>query len=181
MNIGDKIKKEITGIEHRTDITGEQKVSRITHIACATCAGVAIQPIPFADIFVLTPIQAYFASRIAAIRGVPVSESDATDWIKEIIGIVGMGIVAQQIAIGIWKMVTFGLGGVLTIPLVYGLTYAVMKVSDAYFSAKARNEKLSDAQIKNIWKGAFGEGKKMGSAEEKNIKSEKSESKNGRQ
>lgn len=56
-----------------------------------------------------------------------------------------------------------------------------MKVSDAYFSAKARNEKLSDAQIKNIWKGAFGEGKKMGSAEEKNIKSQKSESKNGRQ
>ena len=181
MSIGDKIKKEITGIEHRTDMPDDQKVSRITHIACATCAGIAIQPIPFADIFVLTPIQAYFASRIAAIRGVPVSESDAADWIKELIGIVGMGIIAQQMAIGIWKMVTFGLGGVLTIPLVYGLTYAVMKVSDAYFSAKARNEKLSDAQIKNIWKGAFGEGKKMGSAEEKNIKSQKSESKNGRQ
>lgn len=58
MSIGDKIKNEITEIEHRTDISDEQKVSRITHIACATCAGVAIQPIPFADIFVLTPIQA---------------------------------------------------------------------------------------------------------------------------
>lgn len=173
MSIGDKIKKEITGIEHRSDISDEQKVSRITHIACATCAGVAIQPIPFADIFVLTPIQAYFASRIAAIRGVPVSESDATDWIKEIIGIVGMGIIAQQVAIGIWKIVTFGLGGLLTIPLVYGLTYAVMKVSDAYFSAKARNVKLTDEQIKTIWKGAFQEGKKKGSDEEQNIKARK--------
>ena len=175
MSIGDKIKNEITEIEHRTDISDEQKVSRITHIACATCAGVAIQPIPFADIFVLTPIQAYFASRIAAIRGVPVSESDAADWIKEIVGIVGMGIIAQQVAIGIWKIVTFGLGGLLTIPLVYGLTYAVMQVSDAYFAAKARNVKLTDEQIKTIWKGAFQEGKKKGSDEEQNIKARKGE------
>jgi uncharacterized protein (DUF697 family) len=173
MSIGDKIKREITEIEHRTDIADDQKTSRITHIACATCAGVAIQPIPFADIFVLTPIQAYFASRIAAIRGVPVSESDASDWIKEIIGIVGMGIIAQQIAIGIWKVVTFGLGGVLTIPLVYGLTYAVMKVSDAYFSAKARKETLNEAQIKTIWKEGFRQGKKKGTTEEQNIKAQK--------
>lgn len=175
MSIGDKIKKEITEIERRTDMTNDQKVSRITHIACATCAGVAIQPIPFADIFVLTPIQAYFASRIAAIRGVPVSEADASDWVKEIVGIVGMGIIAQQFAIGVWKFVTFGLGGILTIPLVYGLTYAVMKVSDAYFSAKARNEKLSDEQIKKVWKNAFREGKKKGSDEENKNKAPKKE------
>jgi len=170
MNIVETIKIEITEIELRTDLTNEQKVSRITDIACATCAGVAIQPIPFADIFVLTPIQAYFASRIAAIRGVPVSESDASDWIKEIIGIVGLGIIAQQIAISIWKMVTFGFGGLLTIPLVYGLTYAVMNVSDAYFSAKARNEILSDTTLKEIWITAVNEGKKKGFSEEQNIK-----------
>lgn len=175
MSITDRLKKEITEIEHRSDITNEQKVSRITHIACATCAGVAIQPIPFADIFVLTPIQAYFASRIAAIRGAPVSESNASDWIKEIVGIVGLGIIAQQIAIGIWKIVTFGLGGLLTIPLVYGLTYAVMKVGDAYFSAKARNETLSDDQIKTIWKNAFSDGKKKGFDEKQNIKSQEKE------
>ena len=170
MSIGDKIKNEITAIEHRTDITDEQKITRITHIACATCAGVAIQPIPFADILILTPIQAYFASRIAAIRGVPVSESNASDWIKEIVGIIGLGMIAQQIAIGIWKIVTFGFGGLLTIPLVYGLTYAVMKVADAYFSAKARNETLSNDQIKTIWKSAFRDGKKRGASEGPSIK-----------
>lgn len=175
MSIGDKIKKEITEIEHRTDISEEQKVSHITHIACATCAGVAIQPIPFADIFVLTPIQAYFASRIAAIHGVPVSESGAIDWIKETMGIVGLGIIAQQIAIGIWKVVSFGLGGLLTIPLVYGLTYAIMKVANAYFSAKARKQKLGDEQIKAIWSSAFKEGKKKGLDEEQNIRTRKGE------
>ena len=169
MNIGQTIKNEITGIEHRTDITDEQKVSHITHIACATCAGVAIQPIPFADIFVLTPIQAFFASRIAAIRGVPVTESDATDLIKEVMGIVGLGLIAQQVAIGVWKIVTFGFGGLLTIPLVYGLTYAIMKVADAYYSAKSRNQKLSNEQLKAIWKSAFREGKARGATEEKDI------------
>ena len=105
----------------------------------------------------------------------PVSESDASDWIKEIIGMVGLGIVAQQTAIAVWKLVTFGLGSFLTIPLVYGLTYAIMKVADAYFSAKARKEKLSEDQIKAIWQSAFREGKGKGKAEENNIKSQKQE------
>jgi uncharacterized protein (DUF697 family) len=170
MAITDTLKRQITEIENRTDINDEEKVSQITHIACAICAGVAIQPIPFADIFVLTPIQAYFASRIAAIRGVPVSESEMSDWIKEIIGIVGLGIAAQQIAIAIWKIVTFGFGGLLTIPLVYGLTYAIMKVADAYFTAKSKNKTLSEEDIKKIWDGAVKKGKEKGKNEEENIK-----------
>jgi uncharacterized protein (DUF697 family) len=175
MNIGQTIKNEITEIEHRTDITDDQKVSRITNMASATCAGIAIQPIPFADIFVLTPIQAFFASRIAAIRGVPVTESDATDLIKEVIGIIGLGLIAQQVAIGVWKIIIFGFGGLLTIPLVYALTYAIMKVADAYYSAKSRNQKLTDEQLKAIWKNAFREGKAKGAAEENDIKDQPKE------
>ncbi len=161
-NITERDKSEITEIEHRADLTDDQKVSRITHSACATCALMAVQPLPFADIFILTPIQGYFGTRIAAIRGVPVSETEVADLIKEIVGIIGMGFIAQQAAIGIWKMVSFGAGGLLTIPLVYALSYAVMKVIDAYYSAKAKKRKLSDDQIKGIWKNAFREGKRKG-------------------
>lgn len=171
-SIMERVKSEITEIEHRTDLTDEHKVTQITHIACATCAGMAIQPIPFADIFILTPIQGYFGTRIAAIRGVPVSESEVTDLIKEIIGIIGMGFIAQQVAIGIWKIVTFGAGGLLTIPLVYALTYAVLKVIDEYYTAKAKKRKLTDEQIKDIWKGAFRDGKKK--VEEGQVKEESS-------
>lgn len=169
-SIKDKIRREVIEIEHRSDLASDDMVSQITNIACVTCAGVAIQPIPFADIFVLTPIQAYFASRIAAIRGVPVSEASALDLIKQVIGIIGLGIIAQQIAIGIWKIVTFGMGGLLTIPLVYGLTHAVMKVVDAYYSANAKGEKLSDEKIKAIWKEFFSKGKKKGAAVQRTIK-----------
>jgi uncharacterized protein (DUF697 family) len=168
--IREKIRAEITEIENRSDMTDDKKVSRISHICCATCAGVAIQPIPFADIFILTPIQAYFATRIAAIRGVRMSESEAIDWVKEIIGIMGLGFIAQQLAIGVWKLVTFGAGGLLTLPLVYALSFAIMKVADAYFSGKSRGEKLSDEMIKDIWKRAFKEGKTKGQQEEDQIK-----------
>lgn len=58
-SLTDRVKREIFEIEKRTDLTTEEKVSRITHITCATCAGIAIQPIPFADIFILTPVQAF--------------------------------------------------------------------------------------------------------------------------
>lgn len=171
MSLTDKFKEEVSQIELRTDLTTAQKIDRITTIACATCAGVAIQPIPFADIFILTPLQAYFATRIAAIRGVPVSEAEASAWIKELVGMVGMGLIAQQIGIAIWKMVTFGMGGLLTIPLVYGLTYAIMRVSDAYFTAKANKEHLSEQTIKAIWANAFNDGKSKGADEERNLKS----------
>ena len=165
-SITDRLKREIFDIEKRTDLTTEEKVSRITHITCATCAGVAVQPIPFADIFILTPIQAYMGSRIAAIRGVPVSESEASTIIKEILGVIGMGFMAQQIAIGIWKTLIPGAGGFMTIPIVYGLTYAIMRVMDAYFIAKAANRKLTPDEIKSIWKNAKSEGEKHGKAHE---------------
>jgi uncharacterized protein (DUF697 family) len=162
LSITDRLKREIFEIEKRSDLTLEEKVSRITHITCATCAGVAVQPIPFADIFILTPIQAYMGSRIAAIRGVPVSESEASTIIKEILGVIGMGFVAQQIAIGIWKTLIPGAGGFMTIPIVYGLSYAIMRVMDAYFTAKAANRKLTPEEIKSIWKNAKAEGEKHG-------------------
>ena len=99
-----KIESEITNIENRTDLSDDQKRSRIIHIFSVTCAAVAVQPIPFADIFVLTPIQAYMGVRLSAIREMPLSDAEATDLLKEIAGIVGLGMAAQQVALGLYKV-----------------------------------------------------------------------------
>ena len=69
-----RLNREVTEIELRTDLTEDQKVAQIIKIFSGVCAGVAIQPIPFADIFILTPIQAFMGTRIGAIRGLPASE-----------------------------------------------------------------------------------------------------------
>jgi uncharacterized protein (DUF697 family) len=166
----DRVKREISEIEFREDLTTDEKVRQVTHITCATCAGVAIQPIPFADIFILTPIQIYMGTRIAAIRGVPVSEAEADDILKEIIGALGMGFVAQQTALGIWKFIIPGAGGFMTIPIVYGLSYAIMNVMDAYFVAKASNRRLSATEIKALWGKARAEGESQGKAQEQSVK-----------
>lgn len=165
-----RVNREFMDIEHRTDLSDDDKVSQLTHITCATCAGIAIQPIPFADIFILTPVQAFAGSRIAAVRGVPVTEAEVSDLIKEIAGIVGLGLIAQQLAIGFLKIFLPGGGGFFSIPLVYGLTYAICRVMDAYFSAKRRNRKLSAEEIRDTWKQARKKGEQEGKDREADIK-----------
>jgi uncharacterized protein (DUF697 family) len=165
MALTDTLKREVTEIELRGDMSTEEKVERIIHITCGACAAVAIQPLPFADIFILTPIQAYMGTRIAATRGVPVDESEVTDLIKEIAGVVGMGVIAQQTAIGLFKIILPWLGGLMTLPLVYGLSYAIMRVIDAWYEAKSRNTTLTVGDIRHLWKSARSEDPAKGQAQ----------------
>lgn len=155
-----KIQSEIMDIENRADLSDDEKRSKIINYFSVICAAVAVQPIPFADIFVLTPIQAYMGERLSAIRGMPLTESEATDLVKEIAGVVGLGMVAQQIALGLYKTGLPFLAGFTTIPLVYGLTYAIGRVMDLYLERKERGQTMSQADIKDAWKRARAEGQR---------------------
>lgn len=163
------LKKEILSTEERTDISDDEKVSRIIKIFSTTCATLAVQPIPFADIFVLTPIQAFMGTRIGAIRSVPVSEAKATDIIKEIAGVVGLGLLAQQLVIGGYKTFIPFLGALTTIPIVYGMTYAIGKVIDVYFIKKKRNQKFDPEELKRIWEETLKQKKAEGKEKRKDI------------
>ena len=169
-----KIREEITDIENREDLSDDEKRSQIIHTFSVICAVVAVQPIPFADIFVLTPIQAYMGTRLSAIRHMPLSEAEATDLIKEIAATIGLGMLAQQAALGLYKVGLPGLAGFTTIPSVYGLTYAIGRVMDYYLENKQKNGgKLSPEQIKAAWEKARQEGKEKA----KDARSEVSERK----
>lgn len=165
-----KLEREITGIEKRDDLTDEQKVNQIIMVFSSVCAGVAIQPIPFADIFVLTPIQAYMGTRISAIRGMPLSEKEVGDVLKEIAGVVGLGLLAQQLAIGAYKTVLPFLAGFTTIPLVFGMSYGIGKVMDAYFINRAKGQRMSPDEIRRAWVQARAEGTAAGKKQAGEIK-----------
>ena len=47
----EKIKKEVSEIEKRTDLTKEEKVEKICIVFGTFCGALAVQPIPFADFF----------------------------------------------------------------------------------------------------------------------------------
>ena len=102
------------------------------------------------------------AERLAAVRGIPMKESSATQLLADLAKVIGLGMVAQQIALGLYKVGLPFLAGFTTIPLVYGLTYAIGNVLDHLFIAKAKGTKLSDKEIMKIWKAAKKEGEKKG-------------------
>ena len=158
----EKLKKEVLQIENRTDLSSDEKVNRIIKIFASACAALAVQPIPFADIFVLTPIQAYMGTRISAIRGLPISEAKATEIIKELAGVVGLGLLAQQLVIGGYKTFIPFLGAITTIPIVYGLTFTIGKVMDVYFIKKSRNESIDPEKLKKYWRETLKKKKEEG-------------------
>ena len=62
------VKDNTYGI-NELNIPPDQKVDKLLIRFSAICAAVAVQPIPFADIFILTPIQLYMGTLIAEARG----------------------------------------------------------------------------------------------------------------
>ncbi len=169
----EKLRSQITSIENRTDLTDDEKVEQIIVIFSAACGAIAVQPIPFADFFILTPIQAYMGSRISAIRGLPLSERQSTDLVKELAGVVGMGALAQQLGIGAAKLFFPIFGSIATVPVVFGLTYGIGKVMDAYFTSKVKGRTPSKDELKQVWKRASAKGKEVGKARENEIKRDK--------
>ena len=157
-----KLQSEFFSIENRSDITDDEKVTQIIKITSVVCAGLAIQPIPFADIFILTPIQGLMGSRIAAVRGIPISKNDSIETIKQILGTIGLGLGAQQLVIGGYKTFIPFAGGLFTIPLVFGLTYGIGRVMDQYLINKSKGRTLDRDELRKIFNQGKKEGKKEG-------------------
>ena len=133
------VKDNTYGI-NELNIPPDQKVDKLLIRFSAICAAVAVQPIPFADIFILTPIQLYMGTLIAEARGYKFTMSQIY---KEILGLIGLAYLAQQTAIGLYKTVLPFLGAITTIPLVFVLTYAIGKVMNYYFVAKTEGKKIT--------------------------------------
>lgn len=83
---------------------------------------------------------------------------------------VGLGLLAQQLAIGAYKTVLPFLAGFTTIPLVFGMSFAIGRVMDAYFVNRAKGHRMTAEEIRKMWGQAHAEGKKKGKEKAKDIK-----------
>lgn len=153
MSVGfkDWLNREYFAIESNPTYTCDQKVQHLIYTTAGICGVVAMQPLPFADIFALTPIQCYMGYKIARVRGVKLSEDEASDALKQIAGAVGMGFLAQQGVIGLYKLGLPFLGGFMTFPLVAGMTVGIGKAMDLYFRAQAEGKSISPRDLKQAY------------------------------
>lgn len=142
-----QLEREFFAIERNPTLTEDQKVSRLIKTTATICAAVAAQPIPFADMPILTAIQGIMGYKISQVRGVPVTKEGVMEILKYIGGVVGLGFAAQQTAIGLYKLGLPGLGGLMTIPLVFGLTYGIGRAIDLYFVYKRQGKRPPDDAI----------------------------------
>ena len=145
-----KLKDEYLSIEHNPRYTADQQAERVIRVTAAVCAGVAIQPIPFADMFVLTPIEGFMGYKLAQVRGVNLRES-GVQLLKALGGTIGLGWAAQQFGIGFYKLIPY-LGALTTIPLVYTLAYSIGKVMDFYLKCQAEGREPSKEEIREVFR-----------------------------
>jgi len=172
--IKDYVDRHLLDIESREDISIKEKSDRIIHFFCATCAAISVQSIPFADTFILTPLQAYMATRLASIHDISVTKANAWENVTDLGKVIGLGFLAQNIALGAYKMGLPGLAGFTTIPLVYGFTYAIGQLLNEMYLRRSKNkDKMTGKEIKEMWKKMKKEGLNLGKQKKDEIKSTK--------
>ena len=142
----DEIWKFINGDFNNLDEDGKKEnTSRVRQIAATTGAvACAIPNVPFADFFIITPIQALMVRAIGNIYGYKVNESTAA----EILTVIGGGWLGQQALLAAFRIGLPGAGGLVGSIFVYGWTYGMGKAAEVYFASNmtASKEDLKKAR-----------------------------------
>lgn len=138
------------------------KVNCIIQATALTCAIVAAQPIPFADIFVLTPIQLVMMAALNKVLGNSFEDSSLKEILTSLIGVVGWGTLAQYTILGLYKTVIPFMGAITTIPLVYAATFALGTGGKWLIEAKINDQTISNDKVKKIMEEAKKEAIKDG-------------------
>lgn len=142
----------------------DDKAAWVIRSYSGSCAAVATQPLPFADIAVLTPVQVVMGQHLARVRGIRLSRERIGEIVGEISVVVGMGLLAQQLVMGMYKLGLPFAGGLMTIPLVFGFTWAMGKVLDHYFMLMSAGEPVDSDQLKSLFKKELKRGRDLGKA-----------------
>jgi len=144
----EKLSTIVDAIIQDPSINKSTKVKLVIHATALICALVAVQPLPFADIMILTPIQLVMVTALNKILGNPFEKSKLEEVLASLLGVVGWGTLAQQVILGLYKSFIPFLGGFTTIPLVYASTYALGMAAKTLIEAKKSDRTISDDELK---------------------------------
>ena len=146
------LEENVINIENNNKLTKAEKSKKIIFLFASVCAGIATQPIPFPDFVVLSPIQILMTERLAAVWGLKgkVSKKDIA---LDVVQVSGYGLVAQSLITNAYRIFIPALGALTTIPMVFGLTYAIGNVMSEQFKRKSKGlASMTDKEIKEMFK-----------------------------
>lgn len=116
------------GYDTADDATRTQAVRDLIQMCSVAAGAVAIQPIPFVDVALISPIQIGLVQGLGRIHGHKLDKKS----VLEILSTFGASLLAQNVILAAAKFIPF-FGWVVGPAMAYALTYAVGEVSDFYF------------------------------------------------
>lgn len=128
----------------------EENADEVIKAAALLSGAIAVEPLPFADLLLITPVQLKMVLHIGKIYGFDITPQRAREIVGELGATVAYGLAARQIMRGVAKIVAPVVGGIVTAPLVYGWTFGLGRLAEAYFQRKVQGlpfEKVERQQV----------------------------------
>jgi uncharacterized protein (DUF697 family) len=141
------------------ELTQEQNVEEVTRSAALLSGAIAVEPLPFADILLITPLQMKMVAHIGLIYGFKLDRSRIKDIVAELGATFAFGFLARQLVRGAAKIVAPVIGGLITAPAVYGSTFALGKLAEGYFKAQLEGKNLGKLEAKQVAQKALEDAK----------------------
>jgi uncharacterized protein (DUF697 family) len=159
----------LKGVISNKDLSPPQKADIIIHSTGLTCGVLALVPLPFADFFILTPIQIVMVQNIGKAYGFEMSQKEAQEALLEVAGVVGMAWLGQQTVLTLYKTVIPYAGGLFTVPLVWSVCYGMGSVAKYYFHVKSKDQVFDPAVAKQEYRKGKEIGGNLGKKENEHI------------
>lgn len=139
-------------ISEDPSISSNTKANIIINATALICGIVAVQPLPFADLFVLSPIQVVMVTYLSKVLGLKTSETTKQEILTYLVGTLGFSVLSQQVVLGLYKTIIPFAGAITTVPLVYMSTFGLGMACKTLIKAKKNNVKISKEELKRIRK-----------------------------
>ena len=126
----------------------KQYCSDVRSIAAKTGAALSPIPLPFADIWTITPVQMGMVQAIGNIHGYKLEGKN----LKAVFGTVAGGWLGQQVCLALFKIGLPGAGGIGGAGFVWVWTHAMGKVAEQYFISgmKLSKDEIDEARKREV-------------------------------
>jgi uncharacterized protein (DUF697 family) len=144
-------------------LSEQENVHRIIQHSATVCAVLAcVNPVPLTDFLLLTPVHAKMTFHIGKVKGFEITQERALDILREVLSTIGLSLTATWLASFVKPIpiVSF----LVYAPIIYGATYGIGHVVEAYFHGLKTGKIPSSDELKAIYEKQLSRGKVEGAS-----------------